>query len=71
MVERGSFQRQKKMKDQRQLSVAPGLVCDKPNSYDHTHSGAGYSRVKKRNYENEHIEPGYIFIFRAVQSRCE
>lgn len=43
-----SFQRQKKIKDQHQLSVSSGLECDKGNSCVHTQSGAGSSCVKKR-----------------------
>jgi hypothetical protein len=70
-LKRGSFQIHEKMKDQRQLSVPPGLVWDKRNSCDHTHSTAGSSCVKKRNYENEHTKLGYIFLIRAIQSRCE
>lgn len=66
----GSFQRQKKRRDQHQLSVSPGLDCDKRNLCVRTQSGAGWSCVKKRNYEDEHTKPGYIFLIRAIQSRC-
>jgi len=66
----GSFQRQKKINDKHQLSVLPGLECDKQNSCVHTQSGAGLSRAKKRNNEDEHIKPGYMFLIRAIQSRC-